>query len=267
MIYRASLHEIEDSRLGRLIPDNWDHVEKYPFRSVAPAMVTAVEKVMKLPGWHWEHDQGREGSCVGHGIAMERAITNTAQNVVLRILGIKTRWYDSIDIWNQAKIIDGWPETNPGDDNGTSVHAGYDVARDKGIVRVDKMQLVNGRPTPIAPQPRSLAEGIATNRWARTVDEMRTGISQGLPVTIGVNWYSNFDVPKPDAAGDYWIGKGNMGTIRGGHCVCLYGASDKRQAFRLKNSWGRAYPLVWLPYSTMARLLAEQGEAALVTDR
>jgi hypothetical protein len=35
----------------------------------------------------------------------------------------------------------------------------------------------------------------------------------------------------------------------------------------VKNSWGRAYPLVWLPYAAMERLLKEDGEATLVTDR
>jgi hypothetical protein len=45
-----------------------------------------VEKVLKLPSWHWTHDQGGfEGSCVRpRRTAMERAMTNTAQNVVAR---------------------------------------------------------------------------------------------------------------------------------------------------------------------------------------
>lgn len=267
MTYRPISATPLDPRLGRYIPDSFDHVEKFPFSAVAPRTVMQVNKVMKLPYWHWQHDQGAEGSCVGHGIAMERAITNTAQNIVLNALGIKTRWYDSIDIWNRAKEIDPWPDTNPGDDNGTSVHAGYDVAREQGIKRVKKMSLVGGKPTPIEGQPRDLKEGVVTNRWALTVDEMRSGISFGLPIAIGVNWYSNFDTPIT-INDEYWIGKrATLGGIRGGHCVCIYGASDKRQAFRVKNSWGRGYPLVWLPYSVMQRLLDEEGEAALVTDR
>jgi hypothetical protein len=266
MPYRPIATPPLDGRLGRYIPDNFDHVEKYPFGFAAPRTVASVEKMMKLPGWHWQHDQGAEGSCVGHGVAMERAVTNTAQNVFLHALGVKTRWYNPIDIWDRAKEIDPWPETNPGDDNGTSVHAGYDVAREQGIRRVSSMQLINGVPQPRGQMSRDLKEGVATNRWATTVNEMRSGISLGLPIAIGVNWYSNFDIPVA-VGGDTWIGRGDLGTIRGGHCVCLYGASDRRQAFRVKNSWGRGFPLVWLPYVTMERLLSEDGEAALVTDR
>lgn len=41
-----------------------------------------------------------------------------------------------------------------------------------------------------------------------------------VPVTIGVDWYSNFDRPVK-VGSRYWVGKGDLGGIRGGHCVCL----------------------------------------------
>lgn len=43
---------------------------------------------------------------------------------------------------------------------------------------------------------------------------------------------------------------------------------DARQGVPLLNSWGRAFPhVVWLPYVTLSRLLNENGEATVVTDR
>jgi hypothetical protein len=40
------------------------------------------------------------------------------------------------------------------------------------------------------------------------------------PVVLGINWYTNFDHPQKD--GTLWvIGRGDLGSIRGGHCVCL----------------------------------------------
>src|SRR4051794_9044740 len=101
--YRPAQATPADPRLGRLVPNDDEHIRKYPFAAVAPA---TVEKTMKLPWWHWSHDQGREGSCVGHGIVMERAIVNSAQ------VG-QSRRYDPIGLWNSAKQIDEWPETNP----------------------------------------------------------------------------------------------------------------------------------------------------------
>lgn len=262
--------------LGRKTPKDFNHVDKYPLKALAPRTVAKVEQVLRLPSWHWEHNQGREGSCVPHGSSMERAVTNTRQNILGALLH-KTVRYDPIWLWNEAKKIDEWPETNPGDDEGTSVRAAYDVLRTVGHRRIGLHSIslnVDGVPVVNDPYegPPSLDEGVLTNRWATTVDEMRTAIASNLPVTIGVNWYSNFDRPYHTLSGskpDYIIGKdkSSLGVIRGGHCVCIYGASDRRQAFRVKNSWGKSYPLVWLPYETMQRLLNEDGEAALVTDR
>lgn len=46
-------------------------------------------------------------------------------------------------------------------------------------------------------------------------------LTKPAPVVIGINWYSNFDGPVKDAQGHYWIGRGSLGSIRGGHCVAL----------------------------------------------
>lgn len=257
--------------LGRLEPEDFEHVERYPMSAVLPTDVTTVEKVLALPGWHASHNQGKEGSCVGHAVAMERAITNRLQSIAAGATSKDaTVRYDPIDVWNQAKIIDEWGWTNPGDENGTSVRAAYDSTRARGLCRVTTMRLQDGVPVPVGEQPPDAAAGVATNRWATTVDEIRTAIANGLPVVLGIRWYTAFDKPLKKS-GAWWVAdteKTNLGTVRGGHSVCVYGASDKRQAVRLKNSWGTAYPLVWVPYPTLDRIVRrENGEAALVTDR
>lgn len=260
---------------GRLVPSDFDHVTRHPYAAVAPATAATVERCLPLPWWHWSHDQGRQGACVGFGVAMERAITNTMQNRALALTS-PVRRYNAIHVWNEAKKIDEWPDTNPGDSNGTSVRAGYDVCRAQGLQRVTSMQLSpQGVATPVGVQPTSIDEGVVSNRWAVNVDEMRTAIAAGLPVTIGIDWYSAFENPFiPTGYNQHWIAvdstgttKTNLGQILGGHCLAVYGASDRRQAFKLRNNWGRSWPLTWLPYTVMQKLLDDQGEAALVTDR
>lgn len=248
------------SGLGRRVPSDWQHVEKYPFSAVAPETVATVEKTLTLPSWHWSHDQGSEGACEGFGNSMMMAVLNTAQRKSALTPPYSVR-YDAWWLWDQAKLADEWPDTNPGDDNGTSGRAACDVLRTLGHVKVkNSSDDRSANPTP------ALENGISANRWATNVDEMRTAIASGLPIAIGVNWYTNFDNPYRKS-GYYWIGGGGLGSVRGGHCICLYGASDRKQAFRLKNSWGRGYPLVWLPYSIMEQLISEQGEVAIVTDK
>lgn len=214
------------------------------------------------------------------------------------------------------------------------------------------------------------------DRWAlRSLDVP----AKPTPVVLGVNWYENFDRPVPPSsrAGRWYIGRGDLGLIRGGHAICakpvglgdaagwrafydqgaegacvgyaesrmmsllnrrrydarwLYhraqevdewpgidydgtsvragldvlrkeghrrvvrgvsGALDASEgiqtnrwatgvedivetlglgpnavAIPLKNSWGADYPAtVWLPLEVLDRLLREDGEAAVVTDR
>jgi hypothetical protein len=62
-------------------------------------------------------------------------------------------------------------------------------------------------------------------------------ITAPRPIVIGVNWYTNFDHPVQDAQGHYWIGRGNLGSIRGGHCVCLKpkNARDSNQRWEFYN--------------------------------
>lgn len=247
--------------LGRRQPTDRKHIAKYPLRALNQVIPDKVEKRMRLPYWHWSHDQGTEGACVGFALSMMMAMLNENQARSKKTPPYVHK-YNSRWLWNEAKKIDEWEDTKPDDDNGTSIRAGCDVLRDIGH------QLIRRKVNYEA----DLEQGIKTNRWATTVDEIRCSISLGIPVVLGIDWHSNFDTPKAKLIvknNEYWIGEGDLGRIRGGHAICLYGASDRRQAFALKNSWGREYPLVWIPYKVVEELIkaSREGEACLVTDR
>lgn len=227
--------------LGRNTKNQDEHIKKYPLTALLPQTVATVNKVLRLPKWHKEWDQGQEGACVGYGTSMMMSVINHHRYF--------PEW-----LWIRARLTDGWDGNDDlSVDEGTWVNSACEVLRTEG-------HELYGHDTP------DINEGVKTYRWATSVDQMRTGLSQGMPISIGIDWYDNFDRPKRKAT-QYWIGEGDLGDIRGGHCVCVYGASDKHQAFRIKNSWGGEYPLVWLPYETMQTLLDDQGEAALITDR
>ena len=237
--------------LGRVESKDLTHLSTYALN--LPATVANVESSLPLPSWHQSWDQGREGACVGFGSSMMMSIRN---NLSAKAEG--DHRYDPRWLWTEAKKHDGFTHTDPND--GTTVHAAAGVLNTEGHVKV-----VNN-----VDQPVSLHEGIAAYRWANTIDDIRGAIALQLPVAIGVNWYSNFDQPVSKGTflnKEYWIGQGSLGTVRGGHCVCIYGASDKRQAVAIKNSWGTNYPLGWMPYATVSRLLKENGEFVVITDR
>lgn len=252
--------------LGRRVPSDFEHVRRFALTVPYGGPLEPVEKTLRLPHWWYrgQHDQGKEGACVGFGTTMMMAIINMYDEG-------RTPRYDPWWLWDRSKERDEWGDTNPGDSNGTSVRAACDVLRTMGHVRTSEWIRARRPHVQDVPKP---GEGIGENRWARTVDEMRAVAALGLPMSIGINWYGKFDNPERKEGG--WYRKGeyvigtldgrNLGPIRGGHCVCVYGASDRRQAFKIVNSWGRSYPLVWMPYETMQQMINEDGEVALVTD-
>lgn len=246
--------------LGRRTPTDFSHIGKYPLSAliadagselvVPPA---GTEKSLGLPWWWRQHDQGNEGACVGFGDSAMMSITNHYQRLITTGKAMTYR-YDCGWLYVQAQLVDEWNDTPP--EEGTSVNAACKILKARGHRRVQNG--VSG--------PENLAHGISAYRWATEIDEVRAAIAAGLAVSIGINWYSNFDKPV-SFNGERWIGRSSLGSIRGGHCVCLYRMSDRREAFMLMNSWGAYYAPVWMPYAVLDRLIEEYGEVVVITDR
>lgn len=161
-------------------------------------------------GWWDFYDQGREGACVGFGCSRMMSLLNR-------------KLYDARWLWDWAKSTDEWPETNPGDDEGTSVRAACEILRVRGHVPWQD-EFAEREFAERDQEPPISGEGVKVYRWARTVAQV--------------------------------------------HSVLKSPANDRLGAVRILNSWGRDYPhRVWMPDATLQRLIDEDGEVALVTDR
>lgn len=236
------LENPDDPRLGRRIPSNFVHVERYPLTAAAtptkPAPIGAGVNWYKdfdrpvqdkdgswwvgknpnnlgairgghcvciphdpkkdLKAWYLYYNQGEEGACVDFGCSRMMSLLNRKR-------------YKRFWLWDRAKERDEWDDTNPGDNNGTSVRAAMDVLRTLGHVR----QFAKN------PDPN---EGIIRNVWARRIED-------------------NFSVLQNK---EY----------------------EKKGAMPFLNSWGKDYPwLVWMPCETWLRLMNEWGEFTMITDR
>lgn len=245
--------------LGRKIPTSWEHLDLYPLRALIAAAELLIppdgtEKGLGLPWWWKSHDQGSRSSCVGHGLSAERSITNHRQRLLATGQDLTYR-YDSPWLYDEALKVDEWPGEA---DEGTSLRAGYDVLVMQGHRRVQRG--VSG--------PITYEHGVTTYRWAQNVDEIRAAIFANRAVAIGVSWYYSMFLPfQKEPGGEHWVSIAPSSKVAGEHCVCLYRFSDRRESFRIMNSWGADWPPSWLSYADMERLLSEQGEAAVVTDR
>jgi hypothetical protein len=237
--------------LGRLIPKDFDHVEKHPLRAATIATLPPVPVAVGVnwysafdnptkdkngkwwikgpnlgtirgghcvcmphvdndPYTYWAfYDQGQEGACVGFGSSRMMGLLNRKK--------YNARW-----LWDMAKSIDEWSDTNPGDDEGTSVRAAMDVLRKIGHVKwTSYMEGMNYKQRDVL--TAQAGDGIAANKWATNVDDL-------------------FSVLQNDSY-------------------------RKLGAIPFYNSWGKDYPRkVWVPCEIWDRLLKEDGEFTMVTD-
>lgn len=152
-------------RGGRKEPTDFAHIEKYPVR--LGASVESVEKFLPYSDlWRKFYNQGEYNACVGFGESQAVSI-------------LERYTFEALWLYREALKIDEWPGEA---DEGTSLRAGFDVLRTQGHIRAHKR----------LPDVPDLQYGIQANHWARSVDEIRTAVSKGIPVVMGTNWYSRF---------------------------------------------------------------------------
>lgn len=180
-------------------------------------------------------DQGEEGSCAGHAVTAEFLASPVRGRVANAAKGHEL----AVAVYNRARRIDGIPDSAG---EGTSVNAVMKVGRERGW--------------------------WDSYHWAFGVEDVKRALLLG-PVVIGVNWYEALY----ETRGKY----AEMvvdGQLVGGHALLVTGWSPSYgslgETFRIRNSWGLSYGkngTGYLRRSSFERLLAEQGEAAVPTDR
>jgi len=221
--------------LGRRVPTDWRHLERFPLRAVPTALLKPSPVVFGV-NWYtnfddpekvgnrWFIGRGSLGSVRGgHAIcSVPKGVTDTKtwwawydQGQEGACVGFacsraqslnNRRRYNAQRLYEKAQEIDEFADTPP--EEGTSVRAGMEVMRLEGLWRRNY-----GVP--------EVTEGISAYRWATTVDEVLTALDR-----------------------------------------------EGQNAIPLVNSWGTTWPHVcWLPNETLARLLDEDGECAVPTDR
>lgn len=187
-------------------------------------------------------DQGAEGACVGFGWTHEALTTP----VVVKLGEIEQQQWPknptefAQSVYRAAQHIDEW---GGNDYEGTSVNAGAKIMRERGLLR--------------------------EWRWAFGVDDVILSIVNVGPVVLGINWYTSmYSAP----GGIMQVG----GGLAGGHCILAHAVRkagvifEDEVAIGLFNSWGPGYGLnghAWIRKSELARLLSEQGEAAVPVRR
>lgn len=163
-------------------------------------------------------DQGQTSECVCYSCAALKRYHEYAQTGV---------WlsFDPHELYQRCKAIDGVPEAS-----GTYPRVALDLLKKEGMLASDGQ--------------RYTIQGYAR---LSSVYEIKHALSEGKPVLAGVR----IDIES--------ISKLRPGEVLpmashfdGGHCMTIVGYDEALQAFRVRNSWSRAWSdsgHFWLPYA------------------
>lgn len=172
-------------------------------------------------------DQKSTPECVGYSVSHELASRPKV------VKGITEKF--ASDLYDAAQKLDEWPGENYA---GTSVLAGIKAAQALGK--------------------------IGEYRWAFDTMDLAIAVSYFGPAVIGINWYDSMFTP--DANGIITV----SGEIAGGHAILVTGFNVGRNVFTMKNSWGVGWGISGncvISFQDMDRLLSENGEACIITER
>jgi hypothetical protein len=237
--------------LGRIQPPDFEHVALHPFAAPAPP-AWGVEVSLRPPTLS-SYDQGQTPKCVAY--SSSRVINWFNQYA-----------FDADWLYDECKKIDPWP----GED-GTSARYACDVLRRKGHWRT-----ISGKPVKAGAK---LAHGISGNTWAQSVDDIRSVFARSAtsvfargkpqPVLVGSDWFEAWFTPQRLGADpDYYLRSvAAAGNLAGGHEWGIWSCSDKREAFGIRNTWGKAWPaLVWIHYSDITELFNRGADCCVLND-
>jgi hypothetical protein len=111
---------------------------------------------------------------------------------------------------------------------------------------------------------------ISEYRWANSVEQLANYILTTGPAVAGTTWHSNMFSPDPNG----FLSLG--GGVAGGHAYLLPGVDLEKKcpdgskgAFRRLGSWGRGWSdngRAWIAFTTMAELIADDGELMMFAE-
>jgi hypothetical protein len=193
----------------------------YRIADLAPAFSTKAPHNRAWTRESWL-DQGREGACTGFGLATTISTTPRASEMTNEM---------GQQFYYEARRRDEYAGENY---DGSSVLGAMEAGKAMGW--------------------------LSAYWWAKTLDEVISGVSHYGAMEIGVDWYTGmFD---PDADGFLH----RTGQIEGGHALSLAAVNVTGRFFRLDNSWGPdwgRHGSAFISFDDVAQLLAQRGEFAL----
>lgn len=239
--------------LGRNTPPDWKHVEKYPLKELGDFAPQNVPVVLGV-NWYTSFDNPKSMASAAEGTSYHVPDVEKGEKLgsvrgghcfCLEPMGaVKLNKESLRRFYNQGEV-------------GACEGFGHSRAQSilRGLVTFDAFWLYNEA----RKYEHNEGEG-STNRSTCAVLQ-----TVGLRTQDGEEANDNLENSGP-VDPKLGISKYRWATTAEEVCAAL--GRPNAQAVPFQNSWGDGYQdVVWLPVATLQRLLDEEGEADIVTDR
>jgi len=167
--------------------------------------------------------------------------------------------FDHTWLWREAKVYDGLPDTNYGDNNGTTLLGVMMAAYKLGLKYYERSKRGNWQKKLFPSRTYSPKE------WQWLVgSSLRFANS---PLAVGTFWYSDMMEVHRDPKGIGWIYPGGINL--GGHGYNIMEYNLELDAFGIANNWRREWQfndLAYIPRVEYEQLYSEFGEGVVIIE-
>ena len=214
------------------------------FRDYLPEEVDLSSK-FPTPG-----DQGQQSSCTAWatGYAMRSYYEGKRRNWNFSSPG---------QIISPAYIYNRLHDFRGACDTGTSISDALNLLKTSGAPTLSSYPYVENDCTrPVSPDQERSGSEFRISGWSaldnKRLDDAKGQIARGHPVVFGMDVSENFEnLPGREIYDD------TSSPRRGGHAMVLVGYSERRQAFKVMNSWGTQWGdggFGWVSYRAVRQL-------------
>jgi C1A family cysteine protease len=188
-------------------------------------------------------DQGQLGSCTAN--ALVGALEYLQNKTTGKYLELSRLF-----IYYNERMIEG----DVSQDNGAQIRDGVKSLVKYGVPPEAEwaynIALFAQKP-PVLCYTDALKNVITQYQRVNTLYNKKHCLAQGFPFVLGFTVYDYFESDEMAKTGILKMPQPNEECL-GGHAVCAVGYDDKKQMFKIRNSWGTTWGLggyFWMPYA------------------
>jgi len=179
-------------------------------------------------------DQGALGSCVAHGVT---GVTRYLR----KVSGKPDHTYSRLQLYYDGRVVEG----TVSEDSGLEIRDAIKCIAQLGCGHETLWRYTISKFKSKPPQrvytDALKYQALEYKRVPVTADAVKTALSEGHPVIIGITVFASFESDSANETGMIPMPDIKNEELLGGHCMYVVGYGQKEGHFTVRNSWGNSW--------------------------